>query len=173
MGARGARAPQPGRDLALLRPRRAAPASARLCAPGRGRAAEARREGGWRRQRGRAASGFVLEPVAGAAAGGPGHVMPGPGGGQAGIQWQPAGAAGAGAARAAGAASRLRERARGSAPSALAPASRPPGVASLGESLPGSGRRRRRRRGPGRVPDALGQGAGCSASPGFRRLWGP
>lgn len=45
VGARGARAPQPGRDLALLRPRRAAPASARLCAPGRGRAAEARWEG--------------------------------------------------------------------------------------------------------------------------------
>lgn len=135
--------------------------------------------GGWRRQRGRAASGFVLEPVAGAAAGGPGHVMPGPGGGQAGIQWQPAGAEGAGAAQAAGAASRLRERARGSAPSALAPALRPPGVGSFGESLASSGRRRwagarstRPRAGRGvqrlaGVPEAVGALAPGKCSLGF------
>ncbi|XP_032191864.1 rho guanine nucleotide exchange factor 28 isoform X1 [Mustela erminea] len=84
--------------------------------------------------------------------------MPRPGGEQAGIQWQPAGAAGAGAARAAGAAGRLRERARGSAPSALAPALRPPGVGSFGESLPGPGRRRRRTWARSRRPRA-GRGA--------------
>lgn len=59
----------------------------RRSGPGR----EVRAGGGWRSPRAWAASGFLLEPVSGAAAGGPGHVMPGPGGRQAGIQRQPAG----------------------------------------------------------------------------------
>ncbi|KAI5144362.1 Protein Piccolo [Manis pentadactyla] len=70
------------------------PAAPKLGPGGKPRRASRRPAAGGvpRRQRGRAASGFLLEPVSGAAAGRPGHVMPWPGGGQPGIQWQPAGA---------------------------------------------------------------------------------
>lgn len=71
-----------------------------------------RRGGGGGAGAGPAASGFLLEPVAGAA-GGPGHVMPGRARAGRRIQWQPAGAAAAGvAAAAAGTASSARVRPR-------------------------------------------------------------
>lgn len=97
-------------------------------------------------------SGFLLEPVSGAAAGGPGHVMPGPGGGQAGdpVAAGRRGASGGGTSR--GRRQPGQERGRGSAPSSLAAAVPPPGVGSFGRAFP--------------APGALRQGAGAAPRSG-------
>lgn len=87
--------------------------------------------GGRRSPRGTAASGFLLEPVSGAAAGRPGHVMPDPA--AAGRRGE------SGASSAAGAASPAPERGFGSAPSRRPGRAAAAGRGPLGESLPGSG----------------------------------
>lgn len=110
--------------------------------------------GGRRSPRGTAASGFLLEPASGAAAGRPGHVMPDP---------AAAGRRGAsGASSAAGAASPAPERGLGSAPSRWPGAPQPPGVGRWGRVSPARAARSGRPR----------AGRGGSASLGRRRLRG-
>ena len=156
----------PGRAGAATRaqpraPRARSPRRSRCSGPGeRGRGKRPRALGGGRRSpRGRAASGFLLEPVSGAAAGGPGHVMPGPGGGQAEIQRQPAGAERGG--RPPPRAQPARPRSAASAPPPRAArAAPPPGVGRFGRSCPAPAARSGRPR----------AGRGGSASLGRRRL---